>query len=78
MISFLREKLIGGTTGKREMGLAIFIAYCLAWVFSPADRAILATMLTPILLFLCAVYGLEWQSTQSKWKAPSNDEFYSE
>ena len=78
MISFLREKLIGGTTGKREMGLAIFIAYCLAWVFFPNDRTTLANMITPVLLFLGGVYGLEWQSTQSKWKAPLNDQLDSE
>lgn len=78
MLSKLREILIGGETGKREMGVAVFLAYCFAWVFSPADRETLAGMVVPVLMFLAAVYGLEWHGTQSRWKADIHDEFPTE
>lgn len=78
MLSKLREILIGGDTGKREMGIAVFLAYCFAWVFSPNDREILAGMLIPVLMFLAAVYGLEWHGKQSRWRADNHVEYHSE
>lgn len=75
MFAKLREILIGGETGKREMGLAIFFAYCLAFIFFPNDRETTAGMIYPVLGFLAAVYGLEWHGKQSKWKAEPYDEF---
>jgi hypothetical protein len=76
MISYLRQKIVGGDTGKREMGLGVFLAYCLAWIFQPGERELLSQMLIPVLGFIAAVYGLEWHGSQSKWKANDHVEFH--
>ncbi len=81
MLTTIIGRLIGGATGKRQTAWAVFALWCAAFVWlmvqeahgvsMPATQAILSLMGPAALTLLGVAYGLEWNSTQSKW-APGN------
>lgn len=85
MINLLKRYVIGGRSGKRESGWLLVILWCLAAIgvviaaLLGRDVAMAVDMLKftfyPIIAFLAGAYGLEWASTQSKWKAEPHVDF---
>lgn len=85
MISVLKKYVLGGRSGKRESGWLLLILWLLSaisvvtlGVFGhEMDKAysLLEFTFIPVIMFLFGAYGLEWQSSQSKWKADEYVDF---
>lgn len=80
MLKLFGRYVIGGRSGKREQGWAVFLLWCAAFGWSavqeslgiPMDgtQSILSVALWPVIVNLAAAHGMEWFSAQSGWRSP--------
>lgn len=77
MLKLFGVFVVGGRSGKREQGWAVFLLWCAAFGWSAfkessgvqmeGSQAILSVALWPVIVNLAAAHGMEWFSTQTSW-----------
>ncbi len=79
MLKFFGRFIIGGRSGKREQGWAVFLAWsgAFAWmtlkeshgVEMSGTQSILSLAFPMVIANLALAHGMEWVSTQTGWSS---------
>lgn len=84
MLKIFKAVVLGGRSGKREMAAFLVLAWIAGFIWCarkeaqgiPMDNsfALLTVTVTIVGAYLAAAYGMEWHSSQSKWRGEVDSE----